>query len=105
MATITVGLWKPAIVIPKEIPADNMMQFQLVLHHELIHVARKDLLYKWVYQILLCIHWFNPLLHWFGRQMSRDCELSCDEAILTHLTDSGRMMYGNILSGRCRTQH
>ena len=94
---ITVGLWKPAIVIPKEIPADNMMQFQLVLHHELIHVARKDLLYKWVYQILRCIHWFNPLLHWFGRQMSRDCELSCDEAILTHLTDSGRMMYGNIL--------
>ena len=29
--------------------------------------------------------------------MNRDCELSCDEAVLVHLTENGRQMYGNIL--------
>ncbi|MDE7322667.1 MAG: M56 family metallopeptidase [Lachnospiraceae bacterium] len=104
---LTIGLWNPVIMIPKGIICEifcedsssgqNLTQFQLMLHHELIHVARRDLLYKWTYQLLLCIHWFNPLLYWFGRQINRDCELSCDEAILAHLTDAGRQMYGNIL--------
>lgn len=104
---LTVGLWNPVIVFPPntiydhsdnpENSGQNLTRFQLMLHHELVHVARKDLLYKWAYQLLLCIHWFNPLLRRFGREMNRDCELSCDEAVLVHLTDGGRQMYGNIL--------
>jgi len=104
---MTIGLWKPMIVIPKvfsdqNAPSllsveQNLAHFQLVLHHELIHVVRKDLLYKWIYQLLLCVHWFNPVLHLIGRQMNRDCELSCDEAILPKLTQAGKQLYGNIL--------
>lgn len=104
---LTIGLRNPVIVFPKNVVCDDsretgsnsqdMTQIQLILHHELIHVARKDLLYKWVYQVLLCIHWFNPLLRWFGRQINCCCELSCDEAVLLRLTDAGRQMYGNIL--------
>lgn len=104
---MTIGLWNPVILIPKVFSDQNapallradqdLTHFQLVLHHELIHVARKDLLYKWIYQLLLCIHWFNPVLHLIGRQISRDCELSCDEAILPELTETGKQMYGNIL--------
>ena len=104
---MTIGLWNPVILIPEvfsdqNAPAflnaeQNLTHFQLMLHHELIHVARKDLLYKWIYQLLLCIHWFNPVLHLISRQISRDCELSCDEAILPKLTEIGKQMYGNIL--------
>lgn len=94
---MTIGLWNFVIIIPKVFSDMDMTQLQLILHHELIHVARKDLLYKWTYQLLLCIHWFNPILHRICRQINRDCELSCDEAILTKLTDAGKQMYGNIL--------
>ncbi len=110
---ITIGLWKPAVILPKTVcdqavdpcmPADSvrcgfcsLTQLQLVLHHELIHVARRDLLYKWIYQLLLCVHWFNPVLHRIGRQLNSDCELSCDEAILPELTATGKQLYGNIL--------
>lgn len=104
---MTIGLRNPMIVIPKRLSDGNvpvylsgdrnLAHFQLVLHHELIHVARKDLLYKWIYQLLLCVHWFNPVLHLIGRQINRDCELSCDEAILPELTETGKQMYGNIL--------
>lgn len=104
---MTIGLWNPMIVIPKIIFERNgsavpcmgqdLTNFQLVLHHELIHIARRDLLYKWVYQILLCIHWFNPVLHRIGRQLNSDCELSCDEAVLAELTETGKQLYGNVL--------
>ncbi|MDE6362988.1 MAG: M56 family metallopeptidase [Lachnospiraceae bacterium] len=95
---LTIGLFHPVIILPKSPAAEQVPpQFQLILHHELIHVARKDLLYKWGYQLLLCLHWFNPFLHCIGRQIDRDCELSCDERILAHLTETGRQMYGNLL--------
>ena len=68
-----------------------------IFHHELVHVKRKDLWYKWIYQILLCIHWFNPMLYLIGRRLNTDCELSCDEAVLACLTKDGKKAYGNIL--------
>lgn len=112
---MTIGLWKPVIILPKTLSIDgstadshtpvadtppeprNVYQLQLILHHELVHVARKDLWYKWIYQLLLCVHWFNPVLHRISRQINSDCELSCDEAILPELTETGKQMYGNIL--------
>lgn len=103
---ITLGLWKPVVVLPtkdktsinttnKNIPNKN--QTMLSLHHELIHVKRKDLWYKWTYQILLCLHWFNPILYVIGRTLNEDCELSCDEVLLGMLTEEGKKTYGNIL--------
>ncbi|MDE7340915.1 MAG: M56 family metallopeptidase [Lachnospiraceae bacterium] len=96
---VTVGLWKPVIILPEAGPhmQNSFMQYQMILHHELVHVARRDLWYKWLYQILLCIHWFNPLLYLIERKMNMDCELSCDEAILAELTEEGRKAYGNVL--------
>lgn len=108
---VTVGLWKPVVILPemqrngnqadpkerKQPDQSLSIQYQLILHHELVHVARRDLWYKWLYQLLLCIHWFNPFLYLFGRKMNMDCELSCDEAVLTELTAEGRKAYGNVL--------
>lgn len=92
---ITIGLLRPVIVLPKE--ERDLMQLPLILHHELLHVKRKDLWYKWMYQILLCIHWFNPVLYLAGRKLNVDCELSCDEAVLAFLTQEGKKAYGNLL--------
>lgn len=112
---VTIGLLKPVIILPKAVIRDdqtaalrnmtagiqcsacNTAQLQLILHHELIHIARRDLWYKWIWQLLLCVHWFNPVLRRIDRQISSDCELSCDEAILPELTETGRQIYGNIL--------
>ncbi|MCM1135477.1 MAG: M56 family metallopeptidase [Clostridium sp.] len=92
---ITFGLCKPVVILPKE--ERDSARLSLILHHELIHVKRKDLWYKWLYQLLLCVHWFNPVLYLIGRKMSIDCELACDEAVLACLTGEGRKAYGNIL--------
>ena len=92
---ITVGLFNPVIVLPKQ--EREMEQLPMILHHELAHVKRKDLWYKWLYQILLCVHWFYPALYLVGRRLNTDCELSCDEMVLACLTKDGKKAYGNIL--------
>lgn len=92
---VTVGLWRPFIVLPEA--ANSLTGYQLILHHEFVHVARRDLWSKWLYQMLLCVHWFNPILYLVDRKMNMDCELSCDEAILSMLTKEGRKTYGNVL--------
>ncbi len=53
--------------------------------------------YKWLYQALLCVHWFNPVLYLAGRKLNADCELACDEAVVASLTGEGKKVYGNIL--------
>lgn len=102
---ILIGLWNPCMILPAdgnltEICAEGSAGYgdiSLILHHELIHYKKKDLWYKWLYQAVLCIHWFNPLLFLFGQKMNRDCELACDEAVMGILTPEGRKAYGNVL--------
>ncbi len=92
---ITLGLCHPMVILPKE--EYDLSKLSLVLHHEMVHIKRKDLWYKWLYQILLCVHWFNHVLYLVEKKVNIDCELSCDEAILVKLTEEGKRAYGNIL--------
>lgn len=92
---ITMGMARPVIVLPTG--ERNFDKLPLVLHHELVHIKRRDLWYKWLYQIILCVHWFNPILYLVQRKLNADCELSCDEAVLSALTGEGKKAYGNVL--------
>lgn len=92
---VTMGLLKSFVVLPVE--ERKAGDTALILHHELLHVKRKDLWYKWLWQLILCIHWFNPVLYKIQKILSEDCELSCDEQVLKHLSDKGKRAYGNIL--------
>ena len=92
---VTVGLFRPIIVLSRD--ERTLSELKLTLHHEYVHIKRKDLWYKWIYQILLCIHWFNPLLYLIDRRINIDCELSCDEAVLNYLSKDGMKIYGNLL--------
>lgn len=92
---VTMGLFNPFVVLPVE--ERRAGDTALILHHELLHVKRKDLWYKWLWQLILCIHWFNPVLYRIQKILSEDCELSCDEQILKQLSDKGKRAYGNVL--------
>ena len=92
---VLIGIRRPFIVLPKgTVEAEDA---ELVLRHEFTHLKRHDLWYKWLYQLALCVHWFNPFLHVFGKYLDRDCELSCDEAVIAPLSEEERRSYGNLL--------
>lgn len=95
-----IGVRRPCIILPPELlteMAGGKNEIRLILHHELVHYKRRDIWYKWLFQAVLCIHWFNPLLYWFNRKFHVDCELACDEMVMTILTEEGRKAYGNVL--------
>lgn len=92
---LLIGFFKPCIMLPTtELSASD---FEYTILHELTHYKRKDMFYKWLVQFTICIHWFNPLVYLMSREISRACELSCDEAIIRKLDFQGRTDYGNTL--------
>ena len=91
------GLLRPVIVLPRDGPALQDGDLSAVLRHELTHCKRGDVLYKWLVVLVTALHWFNPLVHWLGRRIALDCELSCDEAVLSALPPEERLGYGDML--------
>ncbi len=92
---LLLGLLHPRVILPTaELPEAD---FQYTIQHELTHCKRWDILYKWLVQLTVCVHWFNPLVWLMGREIERACELSCDEAVIRDLDGQGRRAYGDTL--------
>lgn len=89
------GILKPCILLPEI----DLMPSELydIFRHELIHYKRKDILYKWMIQLAVSIHWFNPLVYFMRRECDHACELSCDEKAISGLSAEQRMAYGDTL--------
>lgn len=93
-----VGLARPVIVLPQSsVLPGGEKSLSAALRHELTHYRRRDIAYKWLVVLATSLHWFNPLVYWMRRQISLDCELSCDEAVLRALEPEARMAYGDLL--------
>ena len=89
------GFFHPCVVLPD---ADiSQKDFQYIILHELIHYKRRDIFYKWLVQITVCLHWFNPFVYLMEREVSRSCEFSCDEAVLEHIGSDNAQDYGKTL--------
>ncbi|HOH89005.1 MAG: N-acetylmuramoyl-L-alanine amidase [Clostridia bacterium] len=90
-----IGLLKPVIIIPENPLALGKLNY--VFRHELIHFKHLDIWYKWLVQLTVCIHWFNPLVYIMSRQINNLCEFACDEAVSKELDAEGKMEYGNTI--------
>ncbi len=92
---LLIGFFHPCIVLPGvDIPEKN---FQCIVLHELTHYKRWDMVYKWLIQITVCLHWFNPLVYLMSRELTKACEFSCDEAVLTKIGCDNARDYGKTL--------
>lgn len=69
----------PCIYIPADLTEEER---EYVLCHERIHIKRHDMRIKQGAFIILCLHWFNPLVWLAFRCMEADMESSCDEKVL-----------------------
>ena len=79
---LTYGIIRPVILLPKDAPLEDDEQLQYILLHEYVHIRRLDAVWKAFLAVLLCIHWFNPLVWCMYVLANRDIELSCDEAVV-----------------------
>ena len=90
-----IGFWKSCIVLPGTNISGN--DFRYTVTHELMHYKRQDILYKWLVQFVVCLHWFNPFVYVMSHEISKACELSCDEAVLEILGYEHAADYGKTL--------
>ena len=90
-----IGFFRPSIVLPIGELEDKELSYIFV--HELIHYKQKDMFYKWLIQIVVCAHWFNPFVYLLEKEVNKSCELSCDEKVLSILDDKSRREYGDTL--------
>ena len=92
---VLLGVMRPRLVLPAHELEPKMLPY--LFRHELTHVRRRDNLYKWLVQLVICIHWFNPAAHLLGREVCRACELACDEAVIASLDAKEKRSYGDML--------
>ena len=90
-----VRLQKPCIVLPQR--EFNRQQLNYIFLHELTHLKRGDLWLKWMAQLALCLHWFNPIIYKLVNQFNQACELSCDEAVIKGMNVRQKQGYGETL--------
>ena len=90
-----IGFFRPCIVLPASEYREE--DFRYIVLHELTHYKRRDMFYKWLVQVTVCLHWFNPLVHLMSREITKACEFSCDEAVLAKTGDGSARDYGKTL--------
>ncbi len=92
---IMIGFFRPEIVLPVRELEDKGLSYIFV--HELTHYKQRDMFYKWLMQIVVCAHWFNPFVYLLEKEVNKSCELSCDEKVISVLNDTERREYGDTL--------
>lgn len=92
---ILVGVFHPVIVLPNKKYEDT--QLKNIFLHELTHLRRYDVTVKWLSIFLEALHWFNPIIHIAQYEISKACELACDEAVIRNLDTVGKLEYSDTL--------
>lgn len=92
---LLIGFVHPCIVLPTTDLEEDAFEYTIL--HELTHFKYCDMLYKWLVQLTICLHWFNPLVYFICRDIGRLCEFACDESVVKYLDKDGRQKYGDTL--------
>ncbi len=93
--SIGISLRSTCIVLPeREYTPDELA---LVLHHELVHICRRDSQQKLFMSICTALMWFHPLMWLAMGACASDLELSCDEAVLNGCKPPIRRQYAELL--------
>lgn len=88
------GIINPKIYLPIGLSETEQ---SYIVKHEQIHIRRFDYIIKPIAFLVLCVHWFNPLVWLSFVLMSRDMEMSCDEQVIKELGTDIKKNYSTSL--------
>lgn len=89
-----VGMMNLKIVLPRNLINLSEEELRHIFLHELCHYKNKDNYMDNLIGLLQCIHWFNPLIHYYFKKMRNDMEICCDERVLNLLNEDEHNKYG-----------
>jgi TonB family protein len=79
---IASGLFRPVVLLPSAAAAWPEWQRTAALHHELAHIARKDLCVNFVASLSCAVYWFHPLVWTMSGHLRREQEAACDDSVI-----------------------
>ncbi len=92
------GIITPILMLPRgQTERRSAHERCCIFLHELAHVKRHDLTVQWFVSLLLCLHWFNPVLWFAARRLQIDRELATDELALNAAHPEERNRYGETI--------
>lgn len=89
------GVFRPQMVVPERELAQE--EWELIFLHEFTHYQNKDTFYRQLVEVILWIHWFNPLIYRFSHLFRDYGELACDEKVSRQLEKERRGEYARLL--------
>lgn len=89
-----VGMIKVNIILPRNLINLSEEELTHIFLHELCHYKNKDNYMDNLLGVLQCVHWFNPLIHYYFKKMRNDMEIACDEMVLSVLNEDEHNKYG-----------
>ena len=79
---MTGGPLRPVILLPASARSWTSGRREMVVSHELVHVRRRDALWRLVAGAVVALYWFHPLIWLASRLAGAARERSCDEEVL-----------------------
>ncbi|HEU0009941.1 MAG TPA: M56 family metallopeptidase [Verrucomicrobiae bacterium] len=80
---VAAGVLRPAIGLPPRFASEHSTEQQdVMLAHELAHLAAKDPLWARLADVLAALLWWHPLAWWARRQLRAASETAADESSL-----------------------
>ena len=76
------GLWQPAVFLPASALRWTPEQRDVVLAHEMAHLASRDPLRLLLARLAVAAYWFHPLAWMVAREAAVAREEACDAAVL-----------------------
>lgn len=97
------GVFHPGIYVPPyfteggDVVKLSAMEREMILHHEAMHIKRRDPLWKLLSLLALCLHWWNPFVWLSIHLFHKDMEMACDEGVLAKLGQEQKKDYAQAL--------
>lgn len=79
---VTVGWWRPTVLLPATWTEWSTAKLEAVLAHETTHVVRRDFIVTVVAEVNRCVYWFHPMAWWLRRNLADLAEEACDDAAI-----------------------
>ena len=86
---VTIGLAQPVIILPEQLLREgNLELLTSAIGHEFIHVARRDYVLNFIYELLFVPISFHPAAALLRRRIRQTRELCCDELVAERILNA-----------------
>ena len=78
----TSGIIRPSILIPSHFEKLDHEDQAMILHHELAHIQRRDVLVRVSLEAVAVVFWFHPIIWLMLKRYDLETEKACDDSVI-----------------------